>query len=60
MGSLDNSLYAINPDGSQKWAFKTGGGVHSSPTLEETLALLKTEGFELAFGKINFTFINRN
>ena len=33
VGSLDNSLYAINPDGSQKWAFNTGGGVHSSPTI---------------------------
>ena len=24
VGSLDNSLYAINPDGSQKWEFETG------------------------------------
>ncbi len=32
----------------------------SSPTLEETLALLKSGGFEMVFGKNNFTFINRN
>ena len=28
-GSNDKKLYAINPDGSQKWAFTTGGGVTS-------------------------------
>ena len=33
VGSQDNNLYAINPDGSQKWAFKTGNGVHGSPTI---------------------------
>jgi hypothetical protein len=33
---------------------------YTSPTLEETLTLLKTAGFELVFGKNNFTFINRN
>ena len=32
----------------------------SSPTLEETLALLKTAGFEVGFKGNNFTFINRN
>ena len=33
VGSQDNYLYAINPDGSQKWAYKTGNGVHGSPTI---------------------------
>ena len=32
VGSLDGSLYAINPDGTQKWAFPTGGG-SSSPAI---------------------------
>ena len=34
MGSEDNNLYAVNPsDGSQKWAFTTGGDVVSSPAI---------------------------
>ncbi|MDP6716694.1 MAG: PQQ-binding-like beta-propeller repeat protein, partial [SAR202 cluster bacterium] len=30
VGSWDNSLYAINPDGSQSWSFQTGGAIWSS------------------------------
>ena len=26
VGSMDNYLYAINPDGTQQWAFATGVG----------------------------------
>ena len=33
VGSWDNNLYAINPDGSRKWNFKTGDGVSSSPAI---------------------------
>ena len=33
VGSRDNNLYAINPDGSRKWNFKTGDGVSSSPAI---------------------------
>ena len=33
IGSLDNNLYAINPDGSKKWAFNTGDDVPSSPVI---------------------------
>ena len=33
VGSNDNKLYAINPDGSQKWAFTTGSDVVSSPAV---------------------------
>jgi len=33
VGSGDYNLYAINPDGSKKWNFKTGDGVDSSPTI---------------------------
>jgi outer membrane protein assembly factor BamB len=33
VGSNDNKLYAINPNGTQKWAFTTGGDVLSSPAV---------------------------
>ena len=33
MGSLDNNLYAINPNGSLKWSYATGGGIFSSPAI---------------------------
>ena len=32
-GSRDDYLYAINPDGSRKWRFKTGSYVFSSPAI---------------------------
>ena len=32
-GSSDNSLYAVNPNGTKKWEFKTGGDVDSSPAI---------------------------
>ena len=31
VGSYDDNLYAINPDGTKKWEFKTNGNVRSSP-----------------------------
>ena len=33
VGSWDNKLYAINPDGTKKWEFETEGNVDSSPTI---------------------------
>jgi len=33
IGSVDKNLYAINPDGSKKWAFKTSDRVRSSPAV---------------------------
>ena len=33
VGSNDNKLYAINPNGGLKWAFTTGGDVISSPAI---------------------------
>ena len=33
VGALDDNLYAINPDGSKKWEFKTGLHVYSSPAI---------------------------
>ena len=34
VGSDDNNLYAINPDGSKKWAFKTGDQIRSSAAID--------------------------
>ena len=33
MGSFDNNLYAINPDGSLKWSYPTGNEIASSPAI---------------------------
>ncbi len=33
MGSDDNNLYAINPDGTLKWSYTTGDYVYSSPAI---------------------------
>jgi len=33
VGSYDNYLYAINPDGTLKWKFGTGGDILSSPAI---------------------------
>ena len=29
----DHNLYALNPDGSLKWQYPTGGGIDSSPAI---------------------------
>ncbi len=33
-GSWDKSFYALNPDGSRKWQFETGGEIVSSPAID--------------------------
>ncbi len=33
VGSADNSLYAVNPDGTLRWRYPTGGYVRSSPSV---------------------------
>jgi outer membrane protein assembly factor BamB len=33
VGSADNSLYAVNPDGTLRWRYPTGGYVRSSPAV---------------------------
>jgi len=33
IGSGDDNLYAINPDGTKKWAFTTEDNIVSSPTI---------------------------
>lgn len=47
VGSMDGYLYAINPDGSQKWAFQTAGQLNSSPAigLDGTIYAMSDDGF---------------
>ena len=33
VGSNDRTLYAVNPNGLNKWEFLTGGAISSSPTI---------------------------
>jgi outer membrane protein assembly factor BamB len=33
IGSSDNRLYALNPDGTLRWFYQTGNWVHSSPAI---------------------------
>ena len=33
-GSTDYRLYALNPDGSLKWAYKTGWEIHTTPAVD--------------------------
>lgn len=33
VGSDDDSFYAINPDGTLKWSFETGGNIRNSPSI---------------------------
>ncbi len=46
VGSNDGNLYAINPDGTQKWAFSTGNGVLSSLAIgkDDTLYVGSDDG----------------
>jgi outer membrane protein assembly factor BamB len=42
--SLDGNLYALQPDGSERWRFHTGGVTDSSPVLDESGNLYLTVG----------------
>ena len=33
IGSNNGNLYAINPDGTQKWYFQTNGAIQSFPVI---------------------------
>jgi len=35
VGSWDDNLHAINPNGTEKWIFETNGSVNSSPTIDK-------------------------
>jgi len=39
IGSNDDSLYAMNPDGTVRWTFPTGGDIQSSPLVDSTGAI---------------------
>ena len=47
VGSDDYKLYAINPDGSKKWAYDTGEWVMSSPTIgsDGTIYVASEDGY---------------
>jgi outer membrane protein assembly factor BamB len=51
VGSNDNKVYAINPDGTLKWDFLTGGDVRSSPTVasDGTIYIGSDDGKMYAF-----------
>ena len=46
VGSKNNSLYAINPDGTIKWTFATGASVYASPAIgtDGTIYIGSTDG----------------
>jgi outer membrane protein assembly factor BamB len=52
VGSNDNNLYAINPDGSLKWSYTTGDLVQSSPAIgaDGTVYVGSWDGNLYAFG----------
>jgi len=47
VGSWDNNVYALNPDGSQKWSYQTGSSVFGSPTIggDGTIYIASTDNF---------------
>ena len=55
VGSDDNNLYAINPDGSKKWAYATNGVVYSSPAIgsDGTLYFGSDDGYFYAIKTSN-------
>jgi hypothetical protein len=54
VGSSDKYLYAINPNGSQKWRFLTGDAVHSSPAIgtDGTIYVGSDDGYLYAISPI--------
>lgn len=61
LGAMDGKVYAINPDGSEKWAFDTGNAVQSSAAIatDGTVYLGSTNGTLYALnpdGTVKWTF----
>jgi outer membrane protein assembly factor BamB len=52
IGSNNNYLYALNPDGRLKWKFKTGDGIFSSPRISSdgTVYVGSWDGYLYAIG----------
>ena len=46
VGSHDGTLYALNPDGSLKWKFETGGSTRSTPIIDENGIIYFVADFE--------------
>jgi FOG: WD40-like repeat len=57
IGSRDGYLYAINPDGTLKWKFKTGGMIHSTPAIDNkgTVYIGSDDGYLYAIGNYTIT-----
>ena len=56
VGSWDNYLYAIKPDGTLKWRYGTGGYVVSSPAIgpDGTVYVGSWDGYLYAFQTLSF------
>jgi len=52
VGSTDNKLYAINPDGTLKWSYATGNDVYYSSPALTTLVCSATGKSEATVAKI--------
>jgi len=52
IGSNNNYLYALNPDGTLKWKFETGDGIFSSPRISSdgTVYVGSWDGYLYALG----------
>ena len=61
-GCLDSNLYAINPDGTLKWTFKTNGRIQSSPAIgpDGTIYVGSDDGYlyaiedSITYGKLKW------
>ena len=63
MGSDDHRLYALNPDGTLKWFYQTGGAIRSSPAIgaNGTVYIASGDGRLYALyenGTLRWTFDN--
>jgi outer membrane protein assembly factor BamB len=47
VGSHDGKLYALNPDGTEKWSYQTGGQITSSPAIngEDCVYITSVDGY---------------
>lgn len=57
IGSMDSKIYAIDPDGSFRWSYKTGDRINSSPVIgaDGTLYVGSDDGKVYAFSHLEDT-----
>jgi outer membrane protein assembly factor BamB len=55
-GSRNTCLYAINPDGSEKWTFKTSRAIDSTPAIGSDGTIYFGSGSETSFVKENYLY----